>query len=96
VRLIKEFAVGVHRHPEFGGYRFIVIVDLTPTQYRIRMSPSEPLTPDDWTKIRCDEATKAQLRKDTAPWRDDMSYASFPVDTTWQQHPAVAKRLPVK
>ena len=50
-RILMEFLVGVEDHPEFGGLLFIVVLDITPTRYRVRMYKEVQFTSQGWTEV---------------------------------------------
>ncbi len=95
VRYVIDFLVGINRHPELGGYAFIVVLDITPTKFRIRHSEAVRLTEQEWKDRTRDPDTIATLRTNTGPKPDpDDTTVTWAIDSTWVDYTAELALLP--
>jgi hypothetical protein len=96
-RLIIEFVVGVQNHAEPGCLYYIVIVDETPTRYRVRLSRHLNLDDNSW-KFRNSANGRARYANDTEPGMNEQTGADpqtgqFPFDSGWKDYTAVVSKI---
>jgi hypothetical protein len=95
MRHVIDFLVGINRHPELGGYAFIVVLDITPTKFRIRQSEAIKLTEQEWKDRTRDPSTIATLRTNAGPDPSpDDKTVTWPIDSTWVDYTAELALLP--
>ena len=95
MRHVIDFLVGINRHPELGAYAFVVVLDITPTEFRIRHSEAVKLTEQEWKDRTRDPDTIAALRKDTGPKPDpDDTTVTWAIDSNWVNYSAELALLP--
>jgi hypothetical protein len=94
-RFVIEFLVGISRHPEFGAYAFIVVLDVTPTKFRVRQSEAVKLTEQEWKDRTRDPATIATLRTHSGPSPDpDGAAVTWPINSGWVDYTSELNLLP--
>jgi hypothetical protein len=94
-RLVIDFLVGIARHPELGAYSFIVVLDITPTHFRIRQSEHVQLTAQQWKDRTRDPTTIASLKTDSGPSPDpDDPGVTWTIDSGWVDYTAELALLP--
>jgi hypothetical protein len=94
-RYVYEFLVGWDKHPELGAMAYIIVIDVTPTQYRIRQSKAFKLDDSTWKFRTRIPAGIAQFGKDTKPEIDpDDPTTIYPASTGWQNYSNWVNKLP--
>lgn len=82
VRQLDEFIASVNGYPEFGFIYYLVVWDVMPNAYRIRMYPSQTITADQVCQIK----NLSAPYMDEGTWQPpiaDLNNTSEMIDTGW-------------
>ncbi len=82
VRQLDEFVATVLNYPEFGLLYYLVVWDVKPNAYRIRMYPAQSITVDQWCSIKASNSPNI----DEGSWQPpvaDANTSSEMIDTGW-------------
>ncbi len=88
-RVLMEFMCGIDGERRAGGMHYVVILDMTPTQYRVRLFKEKELPAEEWKK-RLSPEGRAGLKAQTAP----EAKGSLAVSSGWLDYVEDAARLP--
>lgn len=95
-RTVAEFMVNVHKHPELDAIAFLIVLDQTPTHYRMRQSKATNVPSADWKARTRDAATIAAMvsEKKPIPDPDTLAASDWATDTGWVDWSAEVAQLP--
>jgi len=96
VRVVSEFMVNAEKHPELDAIAFLIVLDHTPTHYRMRQSKATKVPSADWKARTRDEATIEAMvsEKKPIPDPDTLAASDWATDTGWVDWSAEVAKLP--